>query len=796
MSTERLQAEATAAERSGATDALERARLAHLVEQGNLAVLLHVVAAPLLVITFYASASPLLLTGWTLALAAVLGARVTANRWAPRAQWPPVRLVGLLATLTVVTGAVWGATPWLFLAQGDATGRIVVLLLVVGIAAVAIPFIGCVWRAYAAFLTAVLAPAGVWLFTLSTPEESVLGALMVLYAAGLLLASQNYARNFQRSHELTAELARANANAERANQQLRERVQENLQAQAALARSEERFHTAFDHAPIGMALVTQSGRFFHANPTLAQLLGYGEGELDGQELTGFLLDEDQPGFETSVAPLRSGEARVAHAEVRFATRAGKTLWASMAVGLLEQAEAGEPQFIVEIQDITESIELSARLQYEAEHDPLTGLLNRRALLRRLEPMLSQSATTARQHTLAYVEVERFKIINDLEGHAAGDEVLRQVAGLLQQHMQPRDTLARLRGDEFAVLFEECDTATALMRAQAMVDTVTEFRFAWGDQVFRLDISVGLAPVDADLGGIDDVLRSADTACGAAKEGGGARVQIFQRDDTEMQRIQGRRSWVHRLTDALDQGDFELHAQPIMPIRDSDIERGLSFEILVRMRNRSGQDELFMPGQFIDAAERYGLATRLDQWVIDAVFDWFEQRPELVAKVEACAINLSGMSLDDPDFTRRLIDKMRSAPLAPPQLRFEITETAAIGHLAQARHFMERVESLGCRFALDDFGSGVSSFGYLRTLPVDTLKIDGQFVRDIADDAVDRALVRSIHEVGRVLGLETIAEFVQDEATLAILRDIGVDYAQGTHIDNPRPLASLFEHYPA
>ncbi len=789
-STETGQQGAIAAELGDRADTLDHARLAHLVEQSRTAAALHLLAAVPVVLTFQGAVGPLLLAAWVAALGVVLTARVAGARHVPQGGRCPRRTVVTLGLLAIATAAVWGVTPWLFLGGELGPAPFAILLLLVGFAAAAIPSMACVWPAYAGFLAALLGPACAWLLALPAPTASLLGAMMLLYALALLLAAHRYARDFQRSHELTAELARANVQVGRVNEQLRAQVDESHRAQGALARSERRFQAALDHAPIGMALVARDSSIFHANIMLAQLLGHRGESIDGQRLSDYVLAEDAPEFARTIERLEVGAAESAQLEMRFRTATAATLWASVAIGALEDSD-DTPYFIVEIQDVTESIELSARLQYEAEHDHLTGLINRRALIRRLEPLLAARDTRATRHALGYLELERFKVINDVQGHDAGDEVLRQVAGVLQEHLGERDTLARLRGDEFAVLFEDCDTTTAYTRLQAMVRAIAQCRFFWRDRVFHLDLSAGLVSLDADHGGVDEALRAADTACAVAKEGGGGRVHTYRRDDAELQRIQGRRAWVEHITEALESDGFTLYAQPIAATRAPAQASGLHFEILVRMRDRA-TGQAFTPGAFMEPAERYGLATRLDRWVVEAVFDWFRRHPEAVDRVASCAINLSGMSLDDAEFTQALIQEIRNAPLAPQQLRFEITETAAIGHLAQARRFMERVESLGCRFALDDFGSGLSSFGYLRTLPVDALKIDGQFIRDIVDDRVDRALVRSIHNVGRVMSLETIAEFVEDAATRAVLDEIGVDYVQGHHIGAACPLERLIE----
>ncbi|MFW5970356.1 MAG: EAL domain-containing protein, partial [Halofilum sp. (in: g-proteobacteria)] len=545
---------------------------------------------------------------------------------------------------------------------------------------------------------------------------------------------------------------------------------------------------AFDQAPIGMALTRSDGRVFQANPALRDLLHY-QPELPGDiALTDLVVDEDRPGFEAALAELAGGSRTRAGLDIRLRGADGQTLWTSVAIAAVNDLPIDDRYLIVEIQDITESVKLSARLRYEASHDALTALTNRREFERRLTRLIGARRQADRVHSICYIDLDRFKIINDSEGHMAGDEVLRQVSGVLHQHVRTGDTIARVGGDEFALLLENCDAPHALRIAEDLVRAVSEFRFFWNDQVFRLDLSIGIAEILSHESAVSEIMRNADAACAVAKEAGGGRAHVYRADDHEMQRRHGEIEWISRITRALERNAFELYIQPIIECRAETHEHGMYFEILVRMRTEEGR--VLLPSSFLPAAERYGLAIRIDRWVIGALFDWFRHNPAVVPRVDACSINLSGTSVDDPDFAEQLVTDLQTAPLAPSQLRFEITETAAIGHLAQAGRFMKRLASLGCRFSLDDFGSGLSSFGYLRSLPVDTLKIDGQFVRDIARDPVDHALVRSINDIGRVLGLTTVAEYVEDLATLEALRTIDVDFVQGYFSGHPVPIDTL------
>jgi len=438
-------------------------------------------------------------------------------------------------------------------------------------------------------------------------------------------------------------------------------------------------------------------------------------------------------------------------------------------------------------DITEAVSLSEQLSHQANHDALTGLINRHGFERRLRRMLKAARDGQGEHALCYLDLDQFKVINDTCGHMAGDELLRQLGQLLPEAVRMRDTLARLGGDEFGVLMEHCSTSQARRVANKLHKLVSDFRFAWEDQIFHLGVSIGLVPINEASTSIAEVLKAADSACYAAKDEGRNRVHVYHPDNTELARRHGEMRWVSRLNQALEEDRFQLWSQPIIPVM-ADAHEGMHFEVLLRMVDESGK--VILPGVFLPAAERYGLSTKLDCWVISAVFDWLIRDPSRLQQLHLCAINLSGASLGDESFLKFVRNRFSVTRVPAEKICFEITETAAIAKMTQALKFMKNLRALGCHFSLDDFGSGLSSFAYLKNLPVDYLKIDGVFVKDILDDEVDLALVRSIHDVGRVIGKRTIAEFVESKAILHKLREVGVDYAQGFGVGRPFPLEDI------
>jgi diguanylate cyclase (GGDEF)-like protein/PAS domain S-box-containing protein len=438
-------------------------------------------------------------------------------------------------------------------------------------------------------------------------------------------------------------------------------------------------------------------------------------------------------------------------------------------------------------DITESQQLSARLTYQASHDSLTGLINRREFEQRLERVLQSVHCDGSAHAMCYLDLDQFKIINDTCGHVAGDELLRQISSLLTGCVRRRDTVARLGGDEVGVLMEHCSPQQARRVADSLREAFADFRFVWEARSFTLGVSIGVVPIAADSGNMAGVLAAADAACYEAKEQGRNRVHIYAESDDRLLDRFGQMQWVQRIQVAIDEGRFELMRQPIVPLT-REIADGPHFELLLRLHDEAGQ-RLVPPGAFLPAAERYGLMTRIDRWVCQAAFDWLASHAAQLPTRYICAINLSGASLCDNEFAHFLVDALQRSGLQPSNLCFEVTETTAIANLSHARGFIEALAGRGCRFALDDFGSGLSSFEYLKNLPVEYLKIDGMFVRDIARDPIDYAMVKSINDIGHVMGKKTIAEFVEDDEVLSCLREIGVDFVQGYAVGPPQRISS-------
>lgn len=434
-------------------------------------------------------------------------------------------------------------------------------------------------------------------------------------------------------------------------------------------------------------------------------------------------------------------------------------------------------------DVSEARELNRRLSYHASHDILTGLVNRREFEARLERALKSARARETSYALCYLDLDQFKIVNDSCGHSAGDALLGQLGALLKSKIRWRDTLARLGGDEFGVLLESCSLDEAMQTAEVLRVAIADFKFMWDDRSFRLGVSIGVVPITAENEDVAALLSAADSACAAAKEAGRNRIHSFQENDIDLMRRRREMQWAARINNALEEDRFELFRQTIQPLQSDPALQGAHYEILLRMRDETGG--IVAPGLFIEAAERYGITPNIDRWVIRNAFRWLVSEADERERLSLCSINLSGQSLGDEKFLPFVIEQFQMSGLDATKICFEITETAAIASYSQANRFINALKELGCKFALDDFGTGLSSFGYLKHFPVDFLKIDGSFVKEILHDPIDREMVRSINEIGHLTGKQTIAEFAENEEIITMLRGMGIDYAQGYGVSEPK-----------
>lgn len=551
-----------------------------------------------------------------------------------------------------------------------------------------------------------------------------------------------------------------------------------------LRRNAQLYQATFEHAAVGIAHVEPDGRFRQVNPQFCDMLGYDEDELGRLTLRDITHPEDAAFDVQPLADLRSRNVDSYRAENRWLRKDGSLVWVKMSVGAIFRDNDELERLVVVAEDVSSAHQLSQTLSYQAKHDALTGLINREEFESRLSAFLRNVVAGEEQGAFCYLDLDQFKLVNDTAGHVAGDEMLRQVAPRLRNCIRGSDTLARLGGDEFGVLLMGCDEEHAITIAEEIRKSIEEFTFVWQEHSFKPGVSIGVVPLNSDvLTSTTDVLQAADTACYAAKDAGRNRYMVWHEDNDQLFRRRGEMQWIPRLIRAVDEDRLTLVAQPIVGL-NGDLSHPTWYELLLRLND--DDDDMVPPGAFLPAAERYGLAPRLDRAVVEKALAWMAgQCPEIVL-----SINLSGQTFGDPAFREFLTQALTNLGSTAQRLCFEITETAAIGNLSDALALIETVRGFGCKIALDDFGSGLSSFAYLKNLPVDYLKIDGTFVRDIASDPIDLAIVQSIHDVGRVMNKLTIAEFVESEAVMNHLREIGVDYAQGYWTGRPVPIDQL------
>jgi diguanylate cyclase (GGDEF)-like protein len=440
--------------------------------------------------------------------------------------------------------------------------------------------------------------------------------------------------------------------------------------------------------------------------------------------------------------------------------------------------------VLTLRDVSAERSMAQRLSWEASHDPLTGLINRREFTARVETALVASRTVGQQHAVCFMDLDRFKAVNDTGGHAAGDEFLKALAAVLRSRIRHSDSLARLGGDEFALLLEGCSMDRAQLIAADLLSTVRDFRFDFKGKAYTVGISIGLAPVTGDAN-CGEVLSMADTACYLAKEQGRNRVCVYRVDNSDIVTRRREASWVTRINSALTEDRFVLYYQNYLSLNPREQDRD-HLEVLLRMIDEEGN--LVPPGSFLPAAERYNLMPAIDRMVIKKVFTAYRRLvTERGGRALTCAINLSGTSLNTNDLFEFIRQQAAEHSLPPGSICFEITETAAINNLRNASEFVRNCKSIGMLFALDDFGTGASSFGYLKNLQVDYLKIDGSFVRNMEGDGIDRAMTETINRIGKIMGIRTVAEYAENETIIRELRKIGVDYAQGFGVSVPAPL---------
>ena len=556
-----------------------------------------------------------------------------------------------------------------------------------------------------------------------------------------------------------------------------------------LQRERDQAHVTLQSIIDGVITADIRGCVMYLNPAAAQLTGWSESEARGQHLDAVFpaRDLEHGGYSIEFSRCLSGRCERQHGEnTELTRRDGSQVIVEHSLSPIRNEDGSTLGLVLVFHDDTEARQLAVQLSHQASHDALTGLTNRRALEVELGEALNSSQVDGDVHAFLYIDLDQFKVVNDTCGHIAGDELLKQLSKLLEKNTRQSDTLARLGGDEFGLLLRNCPVEKASRIAEGLLESLRSFHFVWDERSFRVGASIGVAVISADTESVESILSAADAACYLAKDKGRSRVQLSLPDDGELQHRRGEMQWVSKIQQALEEDRLVLYGQPIVPLR-SGANAGSHEEILVRMLDEQG--ELIPPNAFIPAAERYGLMPEVDRWIVDRTFQMINRAASLwpTESPGTYSINLSGETMADEGILTFIRERFERYRIDPAWVCFEVTETAAIANLARAIDLMSALKQDGCRFALDDFGSGLSSFGYLKALPVDYLKIDGSFVRNMDSDRVDYVMVKAINEVGHAMSLQTIAEFVENDVVVDALRELGVDFAQGYGIGRPAVL---------
>ncbi len=539
----------------------------------------------------------------------------------------------------------------------------------------------------------------------------------------------------------------------------------------------------------GMITVDASTNILYLNPRATQLTGWSISEAIGKPLREVYRIYSTPSDTPAEHPVFyqdiAGPVVNLHQYVELHNRHNIRFIVEDSAAPIRNNSGEVIGSVLVFRDVTYEHELSKQLNWHASHDSLTGLINRREFEYDLVRLIASARHRDTTHCCLYVDLDQFKIVNDTCGHIAGDELLKQVATTILSAIRHSDTLARLGGDEFGLLLEGCDTAKAMIIANTILDRIRQFRFSWEQSIFSIGASIGLVSINKDSINAASILSAADAACYMAKDTGRNRICLHQTNDREIIKRQGEMRWITIIDECLEHGRFLLYGQKALPVRDQKLP--CYHELLLRMTDAKGK--IIDPMSFIPAAERFSIMVKIDRWVIESAFEWLATKSHS-AGTEIYAINLSAQSLNDRNFLHFVMDTAASKGLSPSLVCFEITETTAIANWNQAHHFIATLRGIGFRFALDDFGSGMSSFTYLKNFTVDFVKIDGTFVKDIDRDPMHLAIVKSIASVAGVMNVMIIGEWVENEAALEILKHIGIDYAQGFHIHRPENIALI------
>lgn len=676
----------------------------------------------------------------------------------------------LYALFLLVSGLTWGSLAWVFDTGNTLSQQIIIPLVIGGMSAGAVFSHLSSMRSYSAFVIPMILPVSAAIFMTGLQLESL---TTLVYLCVVLLLTKNLNQRLVESLTLRHENANLVAHLTDINKSQSVLLQK-LQAKEAFL-----LHT-FEQAGVPMVIMDEDFFILDVNNVACELLGYDKTAIMQMAVSDLLHPDDSFTVSSQYQQLLTGDINQYSTTSRYVHKAGETIWLQATLSSVRNETGGIEYIVVQGQDRTQQHQLHEDLKHQSSHDTLTGLPNRLTLESYLQKVVNARSTE--EHIFCFIDLDQFKVINDTSGHIAGDTLLKQVSSLIQKSLYEADLLARFGGDEFALLMVDCSLQQAQQKLHEILQQIRQLRFSYDGYSFTITASVGIVEIK-HTSTLVELLKQADSACYAAKEAGRDRLHIFSDADTQLAQRSDEMRWVSKIQSALNQQKLVLYSQPIHATKTKH-ER-THCELLIRMIADDGV--VISPAKFLPAAERYNLAAAIDMWTIEHVVTRLSTAAAQGHDITGIyAINLSGQSLGDARFYEKIIALIMSAELVQTGavICFEITETAAITNIQTAVHFIDKLRQVGCLFALDDFGSGLSSFAYLKQLPVDYLKIDGMFVRDAASNHVNMEIVNSINGIGQALGLQTVAEFVEDEATFEIMQELGVDYVQGYQIGKP------------
>ncbi len=561
---------------------------------------------------------------------------------------------------------------------------------------------------------------------------------------------------------------------------------EDAAAGAAPARSQ----LALDSLGEGLLTTDAHGLIDYMNQSAEALTGIRRADALGQAfgaMIGFVDEHDRRPLPDPVQQCLGSGSRVnlGRRSLLIARATGNELGVEATASPIRAPDGEIAGVAVMLHDVSELRGLTQQMSYQASHDALTGLVNRREFERRLGEALEVAHAGRQGHVMCYLDLDRFKAVNDTSGHLAGDNMLREVAALIREAVRDSDTVSRLGGDEFGVLLVGCPLDKARQIADDILRAIGEYRFVWKDRIFSVGVSIGIVELTAESNSLEEILSAADSACYVAKKQSESHVHVYSSHDEAIARNRGEIHWLQRLQAALRDGYFELYVQPIEPAHPGVASGGPAMEVFVRLHD---EGQAIAPAVFFPAAERYRLMSMIDRWVLTSALAALAAGAIRLPPGRSLSINLSGQTLADPTFLEFVVDELDRTGLQPAQICFEVAETSVIGNLEQARRFIDVLHGMGCHFALDDFGTDLGGFANLKQLPMDYLKIDGSFMRDLGRDTVNQAMVTAVVGMARTLNFRLVAEQIEDVAALEAARAMGIDFVQGHAIGRPRPLA--------